>query len=97
MLSWTGIVVEASPRLVERIGGTRSAAVVNAAVSARDGTARFLDVTSGLTQMGGLLDHYPGEMLRRIRPDSPRRRGSGVARLRGAAPPRVVEAGRRRG
>ncbi len=69
VLSWTGIVVEASPRLVKQIGGTRSAAVVNAAVSDRDGTAEFLDVTSGLTQMGGLLDHYPGEMLQRIRRD----------------------------
>ena len=69
VLGWTGIVVEASPRLVKQIGRTRSAAVVNAAVSDRDGTAEFLDVTSGLTQMSGLVDHYPGEMLRTIRQD----------------------------
>ena len=68
-LDWTGLVVEASPRLVRQIGATRSARVVHAAVSDRDGTAEFLEVTSGMTQMGGLLDHYPGETLGRIRRD----------------------------
>ena len=69
VLNWTGIVVEASPQLVKQIGETRSAKVINAAISDRDGTAEFLEVTSGLTQMGGLVDHYPSEMLRKIRQD----------------------------
>lgn len=69
VLDWTGLVVEASPRLVRRIGYTRRAKIVHAAVSDRDGTAEFLDVTSGMTQMGGLSDHYPEEALRRIRRD----------------------------
>ena len=68
-LDWTGLVVEASPRFVGRIGETRGAKVVHAAVSDRDGTAEFLEVTSGMTQMGGLLDHYPSETLARIRGD----------------------------
>ena len=67
VLGWTGVVVEASPGLVRRIGETRSARVVHAAVSDRDGTAEFLEVTTGLTQMGGLMEHYPAEQLRRLR------------------------------
>ena len=64
---WTGLVVEASPGLVRRIGETRSAKVIHAAVSDRDGTAEFLEVTSGMTQMGGLLEHYSGDELEKIR------------------------------
>ena len=69
VLGWTGLVVEASSRLVERIGETRSARVIHAAVSDREGTAEFLEVTSGLTQMGGLIDHYHAETLQGIRRD----------------------------
>ena len=69
VLGWTGLVVEASPQFVQRIGETRSAEVVHAAVADQDGTAQFLEVTSGLTQMGGLMDHYPSEALERIRRD----------------------------
>ena len=69
VLNWTGLVVEASPLLAKQIGATRSANVIQAAVSDQDGTSRFLEVTSGLTQMGGLIDHYPDDMLRRIRQD----------------------------
>ena len=69
VLGWTGLVVEASPRLVRQIGETRSARVVHAAVSDRDGTADFLEVTSGLMQMSGLVEHYPDETLGAIRLD----------------------------
>ena len=69
VLGWTGLVVEASPQFVQRIGETRSAEVVHAAVSDRDGTAEFLEVTSGLTQMSGLVEHYPDETLGAIRRD----------------------------
>ena len=69
VLGWTGLVVEASPQLVRRIGETRSARVVHTAIADRDGAAEFLEVTSGLTQMGGLLDHYHAEKLQRIRRD----------------------------
>ena len=69
VLGWTGLVVEASPQLVGRISETRSAKVIHAAVSDRDGAAEFLEVTSGLTQMGGLIDHYDTETLQRIRRD----------------------------
>ena len=69
VLGWTGLVVEASPQLVRRIGETRSARVIHAAVSDRDGAAEFLEVTSGLTQMGGLVDHYHADTLQRIRRD----------------------------
>ena len=69
VLGWTGLVVEASPRLVGQIGQTRSAKVIHAAVSDRDGAAEFLEVTAGLTQMGGLIDHYHADTLQRIRRD----------------------------
>ena len=69
VLGWTGLVVEASPRLVRQIGATRSATVVHAAVSDRDGTADFLEVTSGLMQMSGLIEHYPDKTLGAIRRD----------------------------
>ena len=38
-----------------------------AAVSDREGTAEFLDVTSGWLQMGGLIDHYHPVTLQRLR------------------------------
>ncbi len=69
VLGWTGLVVEAAPQLVERIGETRSAKVIHAAVSDRDGSAEFLEVMSGLTQMGGLIDHHHAETLQKIRRD----------------------------
>ena len=69
VLGWTGLVVEASPQLVRQIGETRSAKVIHAAVSDRDGSAEFLEVTAGLTQMGGLIDHYQAETLQRVRGD----------------------------
>ena len=69
VLGWTGLVIEASPQLVGRIRETRSAKVIHAAVSDRDGAAEFLEVTAGLTQMGGLIDHYRADTLQRIRRD----------------------------
>ena len=69
VMNWTGLVVEASPLLVKQIGATRSANVIHAAVSEQDGTSTFLEVTSGLKQMGGLIDHYPDEILRQVRED----------------------------
>ena len=45
------------------------ATTIHAAVSDRDGTAEFLEVTSGLTQMGGLIDHYDVATLQRVRRD----------------------------
>ena len=69
VLGWTGLVVEASPQLVKRIGETRSAKVIHVAVSDREGAAEFFEVASGLTQMGGLIDHYHAETLQRVRRD----------------------------
>ncbi len=65
--NWTGIVVEASPSLVEKIRETRYAEVVHAAVSGEDGSAEFLEVTSGYTQMGGLTDHFSHQSFEAVR------------------------------
>lgn len=67
VLDWSGIIVEASPRLCDVTRYVRSAKVIHAAISDSDGTAQFVDVLSGLKQMGGLLDYYPPEALAQIR------------------------------
>lgn len=69
--NWRGVLVEASPRLLGQIAAIRSGTVVHAAICDRDGTADFIEVSSGFVQMGGLADHYePGTIARmRNRPD----------------------------
>jgi FkbM family methyltransferase len=66
-LGWRGVIVEASPTLVKGIGDYRSVPVIHAAVSNKDGSAEFMDVVSGATQMGGLAEHYIGARLGDVR------------------------------
>ncbi len=69
MLGWTGLIVEASPRLVGQISETRNSQVVHAAISDTDGVAGFVDIESGLLQMSGIIDHYSPQRLSRVRKD----------------------------
>ncbi len=64
---WTGLIVEASIAAAVHIRETRSAEHVNAVVGGTNGEAEFLEITSGLVQMGGLVETYPPEVLQRIR------------------------------
>ena len=54
VLGWTGLVVEASPQLVRQIGETRSAKVIHAAVSDRDG--RRVSRSDGRPDSDGRVD-----------------------------------------
>ena len=69
--NWTGLIVEASPRMVRKIGQFRIGEVIHAAICDYDGTAEFIEVTSGFTQMGGLAKYYVPEILNVVR-NSPR-------------------------
>lgn len=66
-LGWTGIIVEASPVQVKEITKFRNTEIVHAAISDTDGTATFIDMVSGLTQMGGLESTYPEQALANVR------------------------------
>jgi len=68
--NWTGLIVEASPTFVRQISDTRTAPVVHAAVSDEDGTAEFLEVTSGFMQMSGLTGHFTSRNFDFLRRDS---------------------------
>ncbi len=65
-LGWSGLVVEASPTQVARLRPLRDATVVHAAIADVDGTAEFIDITTGKTQMSGLAAHYPPGQLERL-------------------------------
>jgi FkbM family methyltransferase len=66
-LNWTGIIVEASPSLVEKISQNRRGKGVHAAVTDHDGKANFIEITSGLTMMSGLAEVYEPEILKATR------------------------------
>jgi len=66
-LGWSGVIVEASAALAKQIGGIRSGPVVQAAIADRDGTMEFREVSSGYTQMGGLVEHYRADALEMMR------------------------------
>lgn len=66
---WTGVLVEPveGPRkMAER---TRTAPCLPVAVSKTAGTADFMAVTKGYTQMSGLLDTYDPTLLKKVRAD----------------------------
>ena len=64
---WQGLIVEAAPGLLEKIRYTRDAKVIHAALADKDGVADFFNITSGYTQMSGLLEHYSPELLKQVR------------------------------
>lgn len=64
---WTGLIVEASPKLVRRIRSTRAVEVVHAALADGDGTADFLQINDGYMQMSGLAKHYSPDSLEKVR------------------------------
>ena len=66
---WQGLIVEAAPGLLEKIRYTRDAKVIHAALAGKDGVADFFNITSGYTQMSGLLEHYSPEILTEVSPN----------------------------
>jgi len=69
-LDWSGVIVEASQQFADRIADVRSAEVVRAAISDEDGTAKFFEITSGFTQMGGLASHFDRKAVEIVRKDA---------------------------
>ena len=65
--NWSGVIVEASPRMAREIARFRGAEVVHAAISDHDGSAEFIEITSGFTQMGGLAKDYIPGILEEVR------------------------------
>jgi FkbM family methyltransferase len=63
MRNWKGLIVEASPSFVGLIAEIRNCEVIHAAISDHDGTVEFMDVTSGFTQMSGIVNHIDPEQL----------------------------------
>ncbi len=69
ILGWNGLIVEASPSLARSVAAVRNSQVIHAAISDHEGTSKFMDVTSGYKQMGGMLDYYNAHILGIVRRD----------------------------
>ena len=68
---WTGVLVEPVATNLERAKATRSCPCLGYAVADEEGTAEFITVTEGFTQMSGLSGSYDEAMLKRVR-ENPR-------------------------
>ncbi|SHI99950.1 FkbM family methyltransferase [Wenxinia saemankumensis] len=66
---WTGILAEPVEAQRAAAARLRRCPCLPYAVAPQDGTARFLAVTGGFTQMSGLLDSYESGLLDRVRAD----------------------------
>lgn len=66
---WTGVLVEPVAEQRAKAEKYRSSPVMNYAVSTKKGTADFIAVTEGYTQMSGLAKTYDKGMLDRVRAD----------------------------
>lgn len=66
---WTGVLVEPVEEQRVKAEMMRKSPCLPYAVSNKKGTAEFLTVTEGFTQMSGLLDTYDKTMLGRVRAD----------------------------
>lgn len=66
---WSGVMVEPVAMQRTRAAAQRTAPCLPYAVSGENGTASFMAVTEGYTQMSGLLDLYDTELLDRVRAD----------------------------
>ncbi|SHF12818.1 methyltransferase, FkbM family [Loktanella atrilutea] len=69
VLGWTGVLVEPVKQHRETAEMWRSSPCLPYAVADADGTASFIAVTRGYTQMSGLAAQYDDTMLSRVRAD----------------------------
>jgi FkbM family methyltransferase len=68
---WTGALIEPVAANLDRAKTKRSCPCLGYAVADKEGTAEFMAVTEGFTQMSGLIDSYDEAMLKRVR-ENPR-------------------------
>lgn len=71
---WTGLMIEPSPSHYAAAAKARSATGIECAIAAEAGTAEFLDIRRGYTQMSGLTASYDGEVLESVE-KNPRHEG----------------------
>lgn len=67
---WTGVLVEPVEAMRNVALSLRSAPCLPYAVADQRGTAQFMAVTKGYTQMSGLLDSYDADLLQKVRADA---------------------------
>lgn len=78
---WSGVCVEPQPAAFERLQRERSCVCVRAAVAARPGRARFLEIQGTPTMLSGLVDAYHRKHRARIRNEL-RREGGRARKIR---------------
>lgn len=66
---WTGVLVEPVTSQIDKASIARKCPCLSYAVAPEDGTASFIAVTEGFTQMSGLAAHYDPNLLERVRKD----------------------------
>lgn len=64
---WSGILVEASVTQLEKARAVRRCPCLGCAVAGEEGQATFLEVTTGYTQMSGVLETYAPIRLNHVR------------------------------
>ncbi|MCP5088761.1 MAG: FkbM family methyltransferase [Rhodobacteraceae bacterium] len=67
---WSGVMVEPSPTQLAQAKKVRRCACLGCAVAGQRGTAEFMEITQGYTQMSGFLDSYDRDLLARVRSDA---------------------------
>lgn len=65
--NWQGICIEPSLSQYRQAAGFRKARCLNTAIGSHEGSADFLEITSGYTQMSGLSATYNPAMLEVVR------------------------------
>ncbi len=74
---WTGVLVEPVATHLDRAKKARACPCLGYAVSDTAGTASFINVTEGFTQMSGLSDSYDDGVLKQVR-DNPRHKEEAI-------------------
>jgi FkbM family methyltransferase len=67
---WSGILIEPSPTQLAKAQVVRRCACLGYAIAGEQGTADFMEITEGFTQMSGFLESYDADLLARVRGDT---------------------------
>jgi len=66
---WYGVLVEPVPAQLDKARLVRRCPCLGYAVAATDGSAEFIEISEGFTQMSGLAGSYEADLLTRVRAD----------------------------
>ena len=67
MRGWDGLLIEPSPQQIEKAKTIRQCQCVQTAVGVESGTEKFLNIVSGYTQLGGLIETFTEETIKQAR------------------------------